>query len=98
MDSLSKLINKYAKILTSYSNLGRSDAVAELRTMFVEASNFSIAAARRIMREAFKKDPDWKRTYIDNISMRVFYDQMGVEDKELRDKLSEQILDLVFEE
>lgn len=94
----SKLINKYAKILTSYSQLKRSDVVDELRTMFIEAGNFSIAAARKVMREAFKKDPDWKRTYIDNISMRIFYNQMGIDDKELRDKLSEQILDLVFEE
>ena len=96
---VSKIINKYAKILT-HTKLSRSDAVTELRTMFMEAGSLpmTITRARKIMRDAFKKDPDWKRTYIANISMRVFYDQMGIEDTELRDKLSEQILDLVFEE
>jgi len=58
----------------------------------------SIKEARRIMREAFKDDPDFKQSYIANISMRVFHDLMDIQDSDLRDKMSERILDLVFEE
>ena len=96
---ISKIINRYAKVLT-HTKLSRSDAVAELRSMFMEAGSvpITIARARKTMRDAFKADPDWKRTYIANISMRVFYDQMGIEDSELRDKMAEKILDLIFEE
>lgn len=94
----SRLIDKYSKIF-SHTKLSRSDITAELRSLFVEADNIpTIAHARKIMREAFKNDPDFKRAYIANISMRVFYDQMGIEDSKLRDKMAEKILDLIFEE
>jgi len=97
---VSKIINKYSKIITN-TKLSRSDAVTELRSMVIELGTIppmSIAQARRIMRESFKRDPDFKLTYIANISMRIFYDQMGIEDSELRDKMAEKILDLIFEE
>jgi hypothetical protein len=97
---VSKIINKYSKIIT-HTKLSRSDATTELRSMIIELGSIppmSIAQARKIIRESFKRDPDFKRTYIANISMRVFYDQMGIEDASLRDKMSESILDLIFEE
>lgn len=97
---VSKIINKYSKIIT-HTKLSRSDAVTELRSMVIELGTIppmSIAQARRIMRESFKRDPDFKRSYIANISMRIFYDQMGITESSLRDKMSEKILDLVFEE
>lgn len=97
---VSKIINKYSKIITN-TKLSRSDAITELRSMVIELGTIppmSIAQARRIMRESFKRDPDFKLTYIANISMRIFYDQMGIEDSELRDKMAEKILDLIFEE
>ena len=96
---ISKIINKYAKILT-HTKLSKSDAVAELRSMFMEANRIpmTIAWARKIMRDAFKNAPDFKQSYIANISMRVFHDQMGITESPLRDKMSESILDLIFEE
>lgn len=97
---VSKIINKYSKIIT-HTKLSRSDAVMELRSMLIELGTIppmSIAQARRIMRESFKRDPDFKQTYIANISMRVFHDQMGITESSLRDKMSESILDLIFEE
>ena len=51
------------------------------------------------MRKAFKADPDFKRGYIDNVSMHI-YDR--VDDAEIRynnrmrNPLAEGILDLIF--
>lgn len=97
--TISKLIDKYSKVL-SHTKLSQSDIRTELRSMFMEAGRvpLDITNARRTMREAFKKDPDFKKVYIANLSMRIFHDQMGIEDGELRDKISEQILDMLFEE
>jgi hypothetical protein len=95
----SRLIDKYAAIL-AHTKLGVGDIKTELRSMFMEAGNITptIKQARKVLRDAFKKDPDFRNSYIANISMRIFYDQLGMEDPELRDKISGQILDLIFEE
>ena len=68
-----------------------------------------IKKARRVIRKAFKADPEFKQTYVDNVSMRIYdrfidpkaiagYPQIDVRDKENRDKLAEEILDLIIGE
>jgi len=60
-----------------------------------------IKDARRIMRNAFIKDPDFKQTYIANISMcmydelhnRKYRPKLRPED---RDAISERLLDMIF--
>jgi len=54
-----------------------------------------IKLARAVMREAFKEDPDFKRTYIDNVAM-VLYDRLDINIREDRDDVAETIVDLVF--
>ena len=67
-----------------------------------------IKKARKVIRKAFKADPDFKRTYIDNVSMCLcdtFIDEKAVSgyrndtdlrDKTTRDGLAEKIIDLIF--
>ena len=60
-----------------------------------------VQAARSTMSNIFKEDPDFRRSYSDNIAMTI-YDQlrwgMGVEvSKEIRDKAAEAILKLIFD-
>ena len=59
-----------------------------------------IRAARRVMREAFEADPDFKRTYIDNIAMFLHDEFVAVDktmlDKQKRDNTAERLLDVLF--
>ena len=60
-----------------------------------------IKDARRIIRNAFMYDPDFKRAYRDNISM-IMYDEFHDRKykpklrKEDRDAVSERLLDMLF--
>lgn len=61
-----------------------------------------IKNARKTMRAAFKKDPDFKRTYVDNVAMYV-YDNAPFrpdffKEKDNRDEFAEEIIDLIFSE
>lgn len=68
----------------------------------------SIYNARKAIREAFAEDPDWRRTYIDNIACKImdFEKQRFAEPNATvgpmtvhqRDYLADQILDLIFGE
>ena len=56
-----------------------------------------IARARRIMRNIFKKDPDFKRVYIANVAM-CLYDNVGkiFLDQKVRNEVALKIVDLIF--
>ncbi len=61
------------------------------------------AKARKVMRNTFKKDPDLERGYVDNIAMRLYDLQSGhskkcinFNDKETRDLIARNLLDLIF--
>jgi hypothetical protein len=62
----------------------------------------TIKVARRTMHDAFVRDPDFLRAYHDNIAMRLYdYQQwhkapLDFKDKDVRDELATQILDLIF--
>lgn len=68
----------------------------------------SIYNARKAIREAFAEDPDWRRTYVDNIACMLmdFENKRHVEPGKIvgpmsaneRNQLAEQILDLIFSE
>lgn len=58
--------------------------------------SFKITHARRIMRKAFEKDPNFKNAYVANIAMRVLYDQYDVP-VDTANEQAEKILDLIFE-
>ncbi len=60
--------------------------------------------ARRVIRKAFKKDPDFKRTYVDNVAVHLYDSITGMngmrdtdlKDKDTRDKMATEIIDLIF--
>lgn len=54
-----------------------------------------IAGARKVMRDAFEKDDDFKHGYISNIAM-LLHDRYGIVDYDIRNKAAEDILKLIF--
>jgi len=63
---------------------------------FGDVDPISIADARRVIREAFERDPDCKRAYIVNIAMKLM-DRLHTK-AGIRDEVSEEILDMIFSE
>ena len=66
-----------------------------------------VKKAKKVIRRAFKKDPDFKRTYVDNVAMHLSdtfsdndsisgYHIHNLRDKKIRDKIAEGIIDLIF--
>jgi len=64
--------------------------------------------ARKIIRKAFRDEPDFKRNYVDNVAMCLFdaliddesvtgYHAIDIRDKKTRDKIATKIIDLIFE-
>ena len=65
-----------------------------------------IKKARKVIRKAFKEDTEFKRTYVDNVAMHLYDTFVDPKDiagvpkttmniKERRDKLAEEIIDLI---
>jgi hypothetical protein len=54
-----------------------------------------IAKARKVMRDAFEKDEDFKESYIANIAM-LLHDRHGIRNYEKRNAAAKEILELVF--
>jgi len=54
-----------------------------------------IKKARKIMRDAFEKDPDFAETYISNIAM-LLHDKYGLTDPHERNSAGTDILELIF--
>ena len=59
-----------------------------------------IKKAREVMRKAFEEDPDFKRTYIDNVAMYLYDNAFGMDmsHQPTRDPIAEGIVDLIFSE
>ena len=59
-----------------------------------------IKKAREVMRKAFEEDPDFKRTYIDNVAVYLFDNAFGMDmsHKPTRDPIAEGLIDLIFSE
>ncbi len=59
-----------------------------------------IEEARKVMRSAFKKDPDFKRAYRDNVAMLLYDNRERILGsfihKNNRDFVAEKILNLIF--
>jgi len=57
-----------------------------------------IKQARHIMRMAFKRDPDFKSTYIANVAMHLYdhYQNLDFEVRDIRESAAEGIIDLIF--
>lgn len=60
-----------------------------------------IAKARKVMRDAFKKDEHFRYSYVANIAM-LFHDRYGngnyITNHEKRNQAAEDILELIFKE
>lgn len=57
----------------------------------------TVSDARKTVAQAFKDDPDFRRTYVDNVAC-VLMDRLGMEDdKERRDTVADEIIRLCFE-
>ena len=54
--------------------------------------------ARTIIRDTFKTNPDFKRTYIDNVAMYLYNcaHDTDMTEKPTRDHIAEGIIDLIF--
>ncbi len=59
-----------------------------------------IKHARKVMREVFKADPNFKRTYIDNVAMYLYDHASNIDmnHKLTRDSVAEGLIDLIFSE
>ena len=55
----------------------------------------NIKEARKTIREAFEKDPDFKESYVANIAM-LLHDHYGITDFETRNQAGEDIVKLIF--
>jgi len=55
----------------------------------------NIKRARKVMRNAFEKDPDFAETYVANIAM-LLHDKYGITDSIERNRAGEDILELIF--
>lgn len=57
-----------------------------------------IKKARRTIRKAFKKDPDFKKTYIANVAMYLHDECQGLDMtvKTIRESSAEGIINLIF--
>ena len=56
-----------------------------------------IKKARKIMRDAFKRDPDFRYGYQSNVAM-LLHDQYGIIEHDKRNAAADDILKLIFEE
>jgi hypothetical protein len=54
-----------------------------------------IKEARETIRDAFEEDPDFRRSYRDNIAM-LLHDRHGITEINARNKAADDILKLVF--
>ena len=59
-----------------------------------------IKKARKVIRKAFKNDPDFKRVYVDNVAMYLYdnapHSIQLLKEKKNRDELATGIIDLIF--
>ena len=104
-----KIISKIEKRAgQSKKNSKTKVMIAEISaSMIIVKYKMKIKKARKVMRKAFKDDPDFKRGYVDNVSMCMYdrfvddqaivdYPQIDIRDKEERNKLAKEIIDLIF--
>jgi len=55
----------------------------------------NIKRARKVMRNAFEKDPDFAETYVANIAT-LLHDKYGITDPHKRHSAGTDILELIF--
>lgn len=60
-------------------------------------NTISVKAARRAMWRAFKNDPGFKRTYVDNMAC-LLMDYLGITDYKQRNDVAKKIIDWMYEE
>ncbi len=56
----------------------------------------TVKDARELISAAFAADPDFRRTYVDNIAM-LLHDKYDITDMETRNQAGNDIVKLVFE-
>ncbi len=55
----------------------------------------TIEKARKFIADAFEADPDWRRSYIDNVAM-LLHDKYDIMDHKTRNVAADDILNLIF--
>ena len=66
----------------------------ECKVVIIDTNN--IKEARRIFKDAFDRDPDFRYGYQSNIAM-LLHDQYGITDYDKRNAAANDILKLIFE-
>jgi hypothetical protein len=54
----------------------------------------AVSRARAVIRQAFAKDPDFRRVYVSNVAM-LLHDELGVR-RIKREEVAGKLLDLIF--
>ena len=73
----------------------------KIKAMETEDNKIDIKEHRKAIRNAFEKDPDFKRAYIDNTAMflhdRIPNNFKWRKDISKRNKIAEELLNLIFD-
>ena len=52
---------------------------------------------RRAIANTFARDPDFRKTYVDNVAM-LLHDRYGITDPDTRNRAGDEIIKLIFED
>lgn len=75
------------------SPAGFGDTPIAAMDALLREQGMTIEEARNTIKEHFRRDPDWKRTYVDNIACCL---EPYVSDHTVRNVLATHILDTIF--
>jgi hypothetical protein len=56
----------------------------------------SVKEARKTIAKAFAEDPDFRRSYVDNVAM-LLHDRHNIVEYEARNKAADDVIRLIFE-
>ena len=59
-------------------------------------TRFSIRLARKIFKDHFEEDEDFRRVYQSNIAM-LLHDRHGITNHKIRNKIADDIMEVIFE-
>jgi len=64
--------------------------------VYQSTGDVTVGDARQAMARAFKADPDFRRTYVDNVAC-ILMDRLEIRDKDIRDPVADEIIQMLFE-
>jgi len=84
--------------VSQYLTFIDGELTAPTNVVLHASAEITIKEARSLMAKAFKKDPDFRRVYVDNIACLIMDRIPGFKrDKAKRDRIASDIIKLIFE-